>query len=160
VNHLPFAVRHLPFAVCMVLSLPLAAATDPEVGTWKANLSRSTYDPADLAPRSAVVKIEPVDNGIKVIVDIVDSTGKRVNYDYIVKFDGKDYAVKGDPSRDATAGKKTDEYTLEQVSKKDGKITATNRIVVARDGKSRTQTTTGIDAKGRPIRNVVFWERQ
>lgn len=136
------------------------SAVDPEVGTWKANLLRSTYSPADLAPRSAVVKIEPVENGLKVIVDIVNSTGRRVGYDYTVKFDGKDYSVTGDPSRDATAAKKVDEYTLEQVSKKDGKITATNRIVVARDRRSRVQTTTGTDPNGRPIHNVVVWDRQ
>jgi hypothetical protein len=137
-----------------------ANATDPEVGTWRANLARSTYRPADQKPRRALVKIDQVDNGIRVFVDIIDPTGKRLKYDYVVKFDGQDYPVTGDPSRDATAGKKIDEYTLEQVSKRNGRINATNRIVVARDGQSRTQTTDGVDARGRPIHNVVFWERQ
>ncbi len=137
-----------------------AAALDPEVGIWKANLARSTYSPADLTPRSAIVKIEPVDNGLRVIVDIVDAAGKAVKYQYVVKFDGKDYPVIGDASRDATAGKKVDEYTLEQVSKKNGNINATNRIVVARDGQTRTQTMDGVDARGRTIHNVVLWERQ
>ena len=148
---------------CLGLTLALGAissATDPEVGTWKANLAKSRYSPADLAPRRAIVTIEPVDNGLKVVVDIVNSVGESLKYDYVVKFDGKDYPVKGDPTRDATAGKKVDEYTLEQVSKKNGQINATNRIVVARDGQSRAQTTNGVDARGRPIHNVVIWERQ
>lgn len=156
-------MRRYRVAACLVSALALAIsvhAADPEVGTWKANLAKSTYSPAELAPKSVTVKIEPVDNGIKVIVDTVDPSGKPRHYDYTVKYDGKDYPVAGDPSRDATAAKRIDEYTLEQVSKKDGKVTTTNRIVVARDGKSRTQTTTGTDAQGRKISNVVFWERQ
>ena len=152
-----------PPVICaglLLIVLATANAADPEVGTWKANLARSTYSPADLKPRRAIVRIEPVDNGLKVIVDIVDSAGNPLKYDYVVKFDGQDHPVKGDPNRDATAGKKIDEYTLEQVSKKNGAINATNRIVVARDGRSRTQTTDGVDARGRPIHNIVFWERQ
>ena len=149
--------------VCLGSALALAGVThaaDREVGTWKINLAKSKYSPPELAPKSAVVKIESVENGIKVIVDTVDSTGKSVHYDYSVKYDGKDYPVKGDLNRDATAAKKIDDDTLEQVSKKDGKVTTTNRIVVSRDGMSRTQTTTGTDARGRTIDNVVFWDRQ
>ena len=33
-------------------------------------------------------------------------------------------------------------------------------FVVSKDGRSRAQTTTGVDATGRQIHNVVFWERQ
>jgi len=146
--------------VLILIFVAPAWATDPEVGTWKANLAKSIYSPPDLAPRSAVVEIESVDNGLKVIVDIVDASGRPIKYAYIVKFDGKDHPVVGDPSRDATAGRKIDEYTLEQVSKKGGRPTATNRIVVARDGQSRTQTTDGVDARGRTIHNVVLWERR
>src|SRR5207344_768470 len=33
-------------------------AADMEIGTWKANLAKSKYSPAELAPKSAMVKIE------------------------------------------------------------------------------------------------------
>jgi len=150
-------------AACGLLILfwmPAVLAVDREVGTWKVNLARSSYSPPDLAPRQAIVRIEDVDNGLRVIVDLIDAAGRPVKYDYSFKFDGRDYPVIGDPSRDATAGRKVDEYTLEQVSKKNGAITQTNRIVVAKDGQSRVQTTDGKDPKGRTIHNVVLWERQ
>lgn len=155
--------RYRAVALALVSAFLLATSVRSavlEVGTWKANLAKSKYSPAELAPMSAMVKIESVENGIKVIVDTVDRAGKPRHYDYTVKYDGKDYPVTGDPSRDATAAKKIDDYTLEQISKKNGKVTTTNRIVVARDGKSRTQTTTGTNAQGRKIDNVVFWEKQ
>src|ERR1700730_603373 len=132
--------------VCLASALALTAslsAADMQVGTWKINLTKSKYNPAALAPKSTTVKSDAVENGIKTVVDTVDSQGKSFRYEYTVKYDGKDYPVKGDPNRDITAIKKIDDYTFEQVNKKGGKITTTNRFVYARDGKSRTQTAIG-----------------
>ena len=44
--------------------------------------------------------------------------------------------------------------------KKDGKETVTQTIVVAADGKTRTTTTKGKDAKGQPIEGMSFYEKQ
>ena len=44
--------------------------------------------------------------------------------------------------------------------KKDGKVTATGRIVVSADGKSRTVTTSGTDAEGNRIKNIVVYDKQ
>jgi len=149
--------------VCLVSVLAFTAslyAADMQVGTWKINLAKSKYTPATLAPKSTTVKSEGVENGIKTVVDTVDPQGKSFHYEYTVKYDGKDYAVKGDPNRDTTAIKRIDDYTFEQINKKSGKITATSRFVYARDGKSRTQATTGANAQGQKISNVVVWNKQ
>jgi hypothetical protein len=147
-------------AVCVVvLAAPLYAA-DVSVGTWKINLAKSKYDPASLAPKSTTVKADAVEGGIKVSVDVVDNSGKSLHYDYSAKYDGKDVPVKGDPSRDMTSFKKIDDYTFEQINKKNGKVTTTSRIVYAKDGKSRTITTTGTNPQGQKVNNVVFWDKQ
>jgi hypothetical protein len=44
--------------------------------------------------------------------------------------------------------------------KKGGKPTVTGRIVVAADGKSRTVSTTGTDAKGKAVNNVAVYDKQ
>ena len=153
----------LEYAQCLASALAFTAslyAADMQVGTWKINLAKSKYDPAALAPKSTTVKGEAVDNGIKTVVDTVDSQGKSFHYEYTAKYDGKDYPVKGDPNRDSTALKKIDDYTFDQINKKGGKITTTNRTVYARDGKSRTQTGTGTNAQGQKVHNVVVWEKQ
>jgi hypothetical protein len=145
---------------CALLVVASVFAADANMGTWKINLGKSKYDPPNLAPKSTTAKNEGVDGGIKVTVDAVDYTGKSLHYDYAVKYDGKDVPVKGDPNRDMTSMKKIDDNTFEQTNKKDGKVTTTSRIVYAKDGKSRTLTTTGTNPQGQKVNNVIVWDKQ
>jgi len=46
------------------------------------------------------------------------------------------------------------------IVKKDGKVTATGRIIVSADGKSRTVTTGGTDAEGKKVSNKVAYDKQ
>ena len=48
----------------------------------------------------------------------------------------------------------------ELVSKKNGKVTQSQRNVVAADGKTRTVTTTGTDAQGQKVNNVAVYDKQ
>jgi hypothetical protein len=74
--------------------------------------------------------------------------------------DGKDYPVTGDPTSDMRSYKKVDDRTLKMMVKKDGKVTATGRIVVSADGKSRTVTTSGTDVEGKEVKNTVVYDKQ
>jgi hypothetical protein len=62
--------------------------------------------------------------------------------------------------RDAVSVKKIDDYTLEITNKKAGKVTTTIRAVYTKDGKSRTETATGVDGQGRKVENVTQWTKQ
>jgi hypothetical protein len=107
-----------------------------------------------------MVKSGAAGKGLNVVVDVVDSTGKPLHYEYTVTYDGRDVPVKGDPNRDMTAMKKIDDLTFEQTNKKDGKVTTVSRLVYAKDGKSRTQTTTGTTPQGQKVNNTVVWLKQ
>jgi hypothetical protein len=149
--------------VCLWTLLALGAsvyAADNQVGTWKVNVTKSKYDPASLTPKSTTVKTEAITGGVKSTVDNVDADGKTLHYGYTAKYDGKAVPVKGDPNRDSTSWKKIDEYSFEQVNRKNDKVTTTTRVVYARDGKSRTATTTGTNPQGQKVNNVVVWEKQ
>src|SRR5262245_39794820 len=157
-------VRVFNFAMVLGLMASAAAAQNPDnsvwkihVGTWKINLAKSKYNPATLAPKSTTVTNEPLRTGFKAVVYIIDSTGKAIHYEYSYRLDGKDVPIVGDPSRDMTSVRKIDDYTLEQVNKKAGKVMTTSRVVYARDGKSRTFTTTGTNPQGQAVNNVVVW---
>jgi len=155
----PFAV--VCFAWGFLLALSAAAyAQDPGVGSWRVDLSQSKYNPANLAPKSVAVKAGAAGKGLNVVVDVVDNTGKPLHYEYTATYDGQDVPVKGDPSRDTTAMKSIDNLTFEQTNKKDGKVTTVSRWVYAKDGKSRTQTTTGMNPQGQKINNTVVWLKQ
>ena len=56
------------------------SSNDPMVGTWKLNLSKSTYSPGP-APKSAINKFEPREDGMKATIDMVDGQGKKIHSD-------------------------------------------------------------------------------
>jgi hypothetical protein len=133
-------------------------AADANMGTWKLNEAKSKFGPG--ATKNMTVVYEVVGDKVKVTVDGIDSDGKPVHHEWTGNFDGKDYPVVGDPSSDARAYKKVDASTMELTTKKGGKVSATGRIVVAADGKSRTLTTTGTNAKGAKITNTAVYDKQ
>jgi hypothetical protein len=49
---------------------------------------------------------------------------------------------------------------MEITSKKGGKIVSTSRIVVAADGKSRTVTSAGTNAKGQKVTTVAVYDKE
>ena len=141
---------------CLVMTGAFAA--DMFSANWKLNLAKSKYDPGP-PPKQSATKIEAVPGGLKFTVDGVNAEGKPNHFEWTAKFDGKDSPVKGDPNRDTVALKKIDDYTFEIVNKKGGKVTTTARSVVARDGKTRTVTTTGTNAQGQKVNNVAVFEK-
>jgi hypothetical protein len=144
----------------LVCVSPVLYAADNQVGTWKLNLAKSKYDPANLAPKSTTAKLEAAADGIKATVDTVNYENKTIHYEFTAKYDGKDYPISGDPTRDSISYKRIDDYTFESVSKKAGKVTVTTRNVYAKDGKSRTLTTTGTNDKGQKVSNTTVWDKQ
>ena len=134
------------------------AADDPQIGTWKLNEAKSklTRD----AGKNTTVVYEAAGDQVKVVIDGTDKDGKPTHNEWTGKFDGKDYAVTGDPKSDMRAYKKTDDHTLAFTVKKDGKTTATGRIVVAADGKSRMVTAKGADEEGKKSKDKAAYDKQ
>jgi pimeloyl-ACP methyl ester carboxylesterase len=148
----------LMILMCLVSTTTLYAA-DNEIGTWNLNPSKSTYSPGP-PPKSQIIKIEAVEGGLKEVVDRVTAQGKAIHFEWTAKFDGKNYPVDGDPDQDSVSLRRIDDYTIEVISKKGGKITTRNRIVVARDGKSRTAKETGINVRGQRVNNTIVFDRE
>ncbi len=135
------------------------SSRNPMAGTWKLDTAKSKFSPGP-APKGQTAKIESVGGGMKVTIDRMEPDGKTTHIEWMAKFDGKDYPVNGDPSRDSVSAKKVDDYTINITNKKAGKVTTTIHAVYARDGKTRTETVTGTDAQGKKINNVTAWDRQ
>lgn len=143
-----------------VAALATAQPTDPFVGTWKLNVAKSTYSPGP-APKSVTSTYAVAGKGYKVSVIMEPASGPTQEWSYTSNLDGKDAPVSGNsPNADMTAVRRIDANTLEVVNKKGGKVTTTLRQVVSADGKTRTVTTTGTDAKGQTVNNVAVYEKQ
>jgi hypothetical protein len=149
-------------AVTFVPLLALAQTPDPWIGTWRLNLAKSKYEPANLAPKSQTLRQEAAPGGsAKTTIDVVDAQGKALHQEYVVTFDGKPVAIKGAPDANTTrVYKRIDGRTYEYVQSVAGKPTTTTRTVVSADGKTRTITTTGRNAQGQTVNNVSVYERQ
>ena len=159
--------RFLPglflLAAALAISVPVAAqAQDTWVGTWKLNVAKSKYDPANLAPKSQTLKQEAVaGGGFKGTTDGVDAQGKPTHTEQSSMFDGKASEIKGAADANTTrVYKRIDKNSYEYVQSVGGKVTTTSRTVVAADGKTRTITATGKDAQGRTVHNVSVYDRQ
>jgi hypothetical protein len=147
----------LILAVCFV-AVAVGFASDVNLGTWKLNEAKSKF-PAG-AVKNNTVAYEAVGDSVKTTVDGTDGDGKPTHNEWTGKFDGKDYSLIGDAAADTRSYKKIDDRTIELVNKKDGKVTLSGRIVVSADGKSRTLTMSGTDAKGKKIKYTAVFDKQ
>ncbi len=145
-------------AVVCVSAMVCAAQTNPHMGTWKLNEAKSKLPKG--ATKNHTVVYEAAGDQTKVTVDGTDADGTAVHSEWTGKFDGKPYALTGDPAGDMRSYRVVNRRTLSLRSTKAGKLTTTATIVVARDGKSRTVTASSKNAKGKWITSTGFYEKQ
>lgn len=152
-------IRTIALTIVVMCFVSLCfAAGNPNMGTWKLNEAKSKLTPG--AGKNSTVVYEAAGDSVKCTIDGVDSKGKPTHIVWSGKFDGKDYPLTGDPNADMRSYKTIDARTTEGVTKKDGKVTSTTRIVVAADGKSRTVTSDGTDSSGKKTHTEALYDKQ
>jgi hypothetical protein len=144
-----------------VLALGVSAfAADSNVGTWKLNVAKSKFNPGP-APKSQTLKIEAWGaDGVKYVADGVGPDGKPMHWEFQAKYDGKAVPFKGNPDGDMLSYKRIDANNVVSTTTLKGKPAQTTKIVVSKDGKTRTLTQTGKNAAGHDVNNVVVYEKQ
>ena len=133
-------------------------AADMNMGTWKLNEAKSKLSPG--TAKNTTVVYAAAGDSVKVSVDGVGADGKPTHNEWTGKFDGKDYPVTGDPGSDMRAYKRVNDRTLDLTVKKGGKVTVTGRVEVSADGKTRTVTISGTDAKGKKITSTAVYDKK
>jgi hypothetical protein len=142
----------------LTAGLAYAAVNAGLMGTWKINEAKSKA--AAGAPKNSTVVYEMAGDNVKVAIDGTDAKGQAYHSDWTGKFDGKDYALTGDPSADTRSYKVIDDHTILGTTKKGGKEINTARIVLSADGKTRTVTLNGTDASGAKITSTQTYDKQ
>jgi hypothetical protein len=152
-------------AKAILLTLPLCFvatavcfAADPFEGTWKLNEAKSKLDPG--GPKNHAVVYEAAGDKVKITVDGTAADGKTTHSEWTGKFDGKDYPATGDANADARSYKKVNGRTLDFTGKRDGKAVVNGRVVVSADGKTRTVTVSGTNAKGEKFQTTAVYDKQ
>jgi hypothetical protein len=148
----------LTLALCF-MEVAVCFAQSPFMGMWKLNDAKSTLAPGTPKINTVVYENSP-DHNVKVTTDGTDGAGNRTHSEWTGKFDGKDYPVTDDPDSDSRSYTRIGIEELDFTAKKGAKVTTTGRIVVSGDGKSRTVTTSGTDAKGKKFTSTAVYDKQ
>jgi hypothetical protein len=151
-------------AGCLILGLAFAtAAEDTEfaVATWKQGTAPAAATSAgDSAPKFDIARVTGQKNGLKLVLETVDSKGTVTRAEYEGKWNGKDYPVTGLPDSDAISLSKLDGYTIDCAYKKSGKVVRNERIILSKDGKRATVFRLGRDRSGLDATVIAVWDRQ
>jgi hypothetical protein len=147
----------LTVALC-IAGTASSFAQSPQLGTWKLDEAKSKI-PAGMVKNSTVIYAANGDN-VKVTTDGTGGDGKPIHTEWTGKFDGKEYPLTGDPTADSRSYKTVNEHELEITSKKSGKETNKGKVVVSKDGKTRTLNMTANDASGKKVSGVSMYDKQ
>ena len=154
-----FSIVALGLAVSLA-GTALAQPRDPSLGKWKLNVAKSTYEPGPV-PKSEIRVYEVWEkDGVKATITTVSADGTSSTRSYTAHYDGKDNAYLGTPDYDTVALTRVNATTIDATQKKGKKVAATTHTVVSADGKTRTVTTTGVNAKKVKIHNVAVFDKQ
>jgi hypothetical protein len=145
----------------LLLSTVLAVAAfgadaDPFLGKWKLNWGKSHS--ADEAPKSAIRKYRKSGEGVRVSEDWVALSGKHTKLDYVANYDGKDYPVRTNKAT-TISFRHTDPFTVEGVSKTEGKINYVFKRIVSPDRKTLTIEMSKPETEGKGSPAVLVYER-
>src|SRR5262249_33584741 len=136
----------------------LILMTAPWFGTWKLDFAKSNGNP-ETRFKKVITRIEPHDDGLKVIYDAIGVRGGVTHMEWTGKFDGKDYPVEGVDYVLTNAYTRLDEQSYQIVIKVDGAVAATAKVVVATDGKTLTTSTVDKNARGESVTSTTVYDR-
>jgi hypothetical protein len=139
----------------LIVSLASPLLAQSNMGTWAANIAKSTYSP-NTPPRSQTLTIAATG----VTVDVVALDGSTQHWVYGGTYDGKAVPITGNLNADTATRKRLSPTTTETTFTKGGKVTSVNTSVVAADGKTMTITAKGTTAQGQPLLNVQLYEKK
>ena len=152
--------------LALAIPLVLAQNKDTHIGTWKLNQSKSKFADPYARPQQvpAVLKITAVENGHHFVSDLVSATGQKVHTEYTAKYDGQDYprtiTTDGKAVKSTIAIRRTDDTYEHTMKNAEGRVITLQRSVVSKDGKTRTNYITAINAQGDKSESVAVYERQ
>ncbi len=149
------------FALALPGALLAQAANNPFIGTWVLNISKSTFKPANTAPRSQTRIFEAMPDGMLQATFhtvVPDGTASTATLKY--KDDGKPYTLTGYPPVDTVKQTRVSPREVRGTFMLNGKVVGRFTDIVSEDGKSRTATMLIPNASGKADRNVWVFDRR
>jgi hypothetical protein len=132
----------------------------PWFGTWQ--LVQPTPASRFEAPayKKVTLRIEPREDGLRVVYDMVRTRGGITHVEWEGRFDGRDYPVQGIDYHLTNAYRPIDDRSYEIIIKVDGRVAANALAAVSPDRSTLTVTTIEKDARGRTVKTNAVYRRQ
>ncbi len=138
-------------------------ASNPLLGTWTLNTSKSNIDYAPLPRNERRTYRAAPNNGMIFNVEGTDGTGVPYAYGSTAAMDGSEYPMPGTGTRnggDAVSWRLVDPNTVYGVVKKSGNVVNRVELSVSMGGMVLTITENGPDPDGMPTHGVRVYDRR
>jgi hypothetical protein len=134
--------------------------SDPFVGTWTLNPTRSAFDP-NHRPSEATMTWELEPDGTYLLRAAgLDAKGKRCEEKpQRLRPDGTAYPIDGLPGLTSVTTRPDASTIRAEAKREDGSIAGEGTYVVAEDGRTMTATAKGFDSQLRPFTQQTVWDR-
>ena len=157
-------MRSILLAAMMIAGLAAprtVAAQTPAawIGTWTLNVAKSTYNPGPPPYKRGTLTVEPWQDGVRMVSDLVGTRGGVTHYEWTGKFDGEDYALQGIEEDLTYSYAPLDDRSVEVVIKVAGRPVARARTTISPDGKTMTTVSSGFNARGQEVRTTTVYEQ-
>lgn len=130
------------FAAALIVD-PSAIARqslNPLLGTWRLDIPASTFPAGPPPYKRVTTRIEPWNDGIRVIYDMVGLRGGVTHWEWSGKIDGTDYALQGVEEVITNSYSRIDDRRYTLTTKVDGRTTTVTSIAISPDGRVLTAT--------------------
>lgn len=141
------------------VAIAAAPASDPVVGTWKLNASKSTFTTGP-ALKTQTRTYSQSGQSITLVMKTVAADGTEATTRTTYQLDGKDYPITGSPDFDSLSAHQVDSDTAEFTLKKGGKTVGTTSRTVSKDGKTLTSKMKVTTAKGEKSESTLVFDKQ
>jgi hypothetical protein len=130
----------------------------PWFGTWQ-QVPPATQWFNPWPYQKVTLRIEPSDDGLRVVYDMVRRRGGITHMEWAGRFDGRDYAVQGVDYVLTNAYTQISERSYQIVVRVDGREAAVATAVVSADGSRMTVDTVERDRRGQRIKTQAVYVR-
>ena len=131
----------------------------PWFGTWQQIPPESQwFNPWPY--QTVTLRIEPWNDGVRVVYDMVRRRGGITHMEWSGRFDGRDYPVQGVDYVLTNAYRQVSDRSYEIVVRVDGREVAVATAVVSPDGSRLTVDTVERDASGRSRKTSAVYVRR
>lgn len=154
-------LRSLSISAALVFLSASAHAAPPRthalIGTWAFDASASSFD-GGIPYRSGTLRFEVVPGGIRVVVHIVEGTGRPLDFEYVDPADGTFATVVGNPFYDSESTHWLPDG-CDRTERRAGKVTGVNVMRLSADRRSLISKADRIRPDGQRYVSAIAWSR-